>query len=66
MRRVDSDTLIAADATAPVPGKPARRATPAASTEASKGLPAVVFLGWARLAAGGASFSAGFGLALLD
>lgn len=62
--------MMEADAPAIVAEKPARRSSrrsvAAAPSHAPKSLTNLVFPGWARLAPGGAAFSAGVGLTLLD
>jgi hypothetical protein len=62
MRRSDSEPLIPADATAVAAEKSPQRSTSLRSDTLSD----IVFPGWARLAPGGAQFSAGVGLALVD
>ena len=70
MRQFNSEPLIPADAAAVATEKSPRRSTrprsPAAPTNPSYTLSDFVFPGWARLTPGGAQFSAGVGLALVD
>jgi hypothetical protein len=70
MRRFESEPLIPADAAAVAAEKSPRRSTrprsPAASTNPSNALSDFVFPGCPRPTPGGAQFSAGVGLALVD